>query len=184
MKRSDTMEIGSRIRDLRIRNGLTQEELADRSELSKGFISQLENDLTSPSISTLEDILQCLGMTLSQFFTQEETPVQVVFCGEDYFEKVDEEQKTITEWIIPNAQKNSMEPIRLTIKAGGSTYPDTPHEGEEFGYVLKGEIFLKIGNESYRAKAGESFYYTPDKTHYITSKKGAEILWVSTPPSF
>ncbi len=178
------MEIGSRIRELRILNGLTQEELADRSELSKGFISQLENDLTSPSISTLEDILQCLGTDLSQFFARQETPVQVVFRDEDYFEKVDEEQKTMTEWIIPNAQKNMMEPIRLTLKAGGSTYPDTPHEGEEFGYVLKGEISIKIGNEVYRAKAGESFYYIPDQTHYITSKKGAEILWISTPPSF
>ena len=158
------MEIGSRIRDLRILNGLTQEELADRSELSKGFISQLENDLTSPSISTLEDILQCLGTDLSQFFARQETPQQVVFGDEDYFEKVDEEQKTITEWIIPNAQKNMMEPIRLTLKAGGSTYPDTPHEGEEFGYVLKGEISIKIGNEGYRAKTGAAFYYTPDQT--------------------
>ena len=178
------MEIGSRIRDLRILNGLTQEELADRSELSKGFISQLENDLTSPSISTLEDILQCLGTDLSQFFARQETPQQVVFGDEDYFEKVDEEQKTITEWIIPNAQKNMMEPIRLTLKAGGSTYPDTAHEGEMFGYVLKGEISIKIGNEVYRAKTGEAFYYTPDQTHYITSKKGADILWISTPPSF
>ena len=178
------MEIGSRIRELRILNGLTQEELADRSELSKGFISQLENDLTSPSIATLEDILQCLGSGLSQFFAEEETPAQVVFRDEDYFEKVDEELQTITEWIIPNAQKNMMEPIRLTLKAGGSTYPDNPHEGEEFGYVLKGEISIKLGNDVHRAKAGESFYYTPDKTHYITSKKGAEILWVSTPPSF
>ena len=178
------MEIGSRIRELRILNGLTQEELADRSELSKGFISQLENDLTSPSIATLEDILQCLGSGLSQFFAEEETPAQVVFGGEDYFEKVDEELQTITEWIIPNAQKNMMEPIRLTLKAGGSTYPDNPHEGEEFGYVLKGEISIKLGNDVHRAKAGESFYYTPDKTHYITSKKGAEILWISTPPSF
>ena len=178
------MEIGSRIRELRILNGLTQEELADRSELSKGFISQLENDLTSPSIATLEDILQCLGSGLSQFFAEEETPAQVVFRDEDYFEKVDEEQQTITEWIIPNAQKNMMEPIRLTLKAGGSTYPDNPHEGEEFGYVLKGEISIKLGNDVHRAKAGESFYYTPDKTHYITTKKGAEILWISTPPSF
>ena len=178
------MEIGSRIRELRILNGLTQEELADRSELSKGFISQLENDLTSPSIATLEDILQCLGTGLSQFFAEEEKPAQVVFGDEDYFEKVDEEQKTMTEWIIPNAQKNMMEPIRLTLKAGGSTYPDNPHEGEEFGYVLKGEIAIRIGNDVHRAKAGESFYYSPDKTHYITSKKGAEILWVSTPPSF
>ena len=178
------MEIGSKIRELRILNGLTQEELADRSELSKGFISQLENDLTSPSISSLEDILQCLGTDLSHFFARQEMPAQVVFRDEDYFEKFDEELKTKTEWIIPNAQKNMMEPIRLTLEAGGRTYPDNPHEGEEFGYVLKGEISIKIGNEVYRAKAGEAFYYTPDQTHYITSKKGAEILWISTPPSF
>ena len=79
------MDIGVKIRELRILNGLTQEELADRSELSKGFISQLENDLTSPSISTLEDILQCLGVTINEFFTQEDAPAQVVFGEEDYF---------------------------------------------------------------------------------------------------
>ena len=178
------MDIGAKIKELRILNGLTQEELADRSELSKGFISQLENDLTSPSISTLEDILQCLGMTLNDFFTEEESTVQIVFGNEDYFEKIDEELKNKTEWIIPNAQKNIMEPIRLTLKAGGETYPDNPHEGEEFGYVLKGEITINIGSEKYRAKTGEAFYYRPDKKHHITSKKGAEILWVSAPPSF
>ena len=55
------MDIGKKIKELRVAKGLTQEELADRSELSKGFISQLERDLTSPSIATLMDILQCLG---------------------------------------------------------------------------------------------------------------------------
>lgn len=178
------MDIGSKIREIRMLNGLTQEELADRSELSKGFISQLENDLTSPSISTLEDILQCLGMTINEFFSQEPPQVQIVFRDEDYFEKIDEELKNKTEWIVPNAQKNIMEPIRLTLGAGGETYPDNPHEGEEFGYVLKGEITLIIGKDKHKAKAGEAFYYTPDKKHYITSKKGAEILWVSAPPSF
>ena len=178
------MDIGSKIRELRILNGLTQEELADRSELSKGFISQLENDVTSPSISTLEDILQCLGLTISEFFSRDDEPPQTVFGEEDYFEKKDDELGNATTWIIPNAQKNIMEPIRLSLKAGGSTYPDNPHEGEEFGYVLKGEIVIVLGKERYKAKAGESFYYTPDRKHYITSKKGAEILWVSAPPSF
>ena len=65
------MDIGNRVKDLRIQKGLTQEELADRAELSKGFISQLERDLTSPSISTLVDILQCLGTDLSDFFTKD-----------------------------------------------------------------------------------------------------------------
>ena len=54
------MDIGSRLKELRILKGLTQEELADRAELSKGFISQVERNLTSPSIATLMDILQCL----------------------------------------------------------------------------------------------------------------------------
>ena len=62
------MELGEKIKELRNKQGLTQEELADRAELSKGFISQLERDMTSPSIATLEDLLQCLGTTLGEFF--------------------------------------------------------------------------------------------------------------------
>ncbi|MDD4377628.1 MAG: cupin domain-containing protein [Eubacteriales bacterium] len=177
------MDIGSKIKELRVVKGLTQEELADRAELSKGFISQVERDITSPSISTLEDILQCLGVTISEFFVKDDDE-QVVFKEEDYFEKEDSDLSNTIKWIIPNAQKNIMEPIHLTLKPGGETYPDNPHEGEEFGYVLKGEITIHIGNKKYKAKTGESFYYTSDKKHYITSKKGANILWVSSPPSF
>lgn len=64
------MSIGGKLKELRILKGLTQEELADRAELSKGFISQVERDLTSPSIATLMDILQCLGTTIGEFFNE------------------------------------------------------------------------------------------------------------------
>ncbi|MDD7770685.1 helix-turn-helix domain-containing protein [Suipraeoptans intestinalis] len=179
------MNIGNKLRQLRIAKDLTQEELADRAELSKSFISQLERDLTSPSISTLVDILQCLGTTISAFF-QEDTKEQVVFRDEDYFEKEETQLNNKTEWIIPNAQKNMMEPIRLTLGPGGSTYRDIPHEGEEFGYVLKGSIRLHIGNDVHLAKKGEAFYFIPNREHYIEagSPSGAVIIWVSTPPSF
>ena len=177
------MNIGQKLKELRVLKGLTQEELADRAELSKGFISQLERDLTSPSIATLTDILQCLGTTLNEFFT-EDVEEQIVFGVEDYFVKKDEELRNTIQWIIPNAQKNIMEPILLTLEKGGATYPDTPHEGEEFGYVLQGSIVIQVGAKSYRAKKGESFYFTPDKQHYLTSKAGAVIIWVSSPPSF
>ncbi len=177
------MEIGSKIKELRVLKGLTQEELADRSELSKGFISQLERNLTSPSIATLIDILQCLGTNINDFFT-ETTDEQVVFKKGDYFKKSDTELLNTIEWIIPNAQKNMMEPILLTLSPGGSTYPDNPHEGEEFGYVLQGNITIHIGKKSYKAKKGESFYFIPDKKHYITTSTASTILWVSTPPSF
>ena len=177
------MEIGSKLKELRVLKGLTQEELADRAELSKGFISQLERDLTSPSIATLMDILQCLGTSIGEFFN--ETPEeQIVFGKTDYFEKHDLELKNEIKWIIPNAQKNTMEPIYLTLEAGGSTCPDTPHEGEEFGYILQGTVSIHLGNKTYKAKKGESFYYTADKTHFLSSKSGAVLIWVSSPPSF
>ena len=102
------MNIGQKVRELRIAKNLTQEELADRSELSKGFISQLERDLTSPSIATLVDILQCLGTNLNEFFSDDEEE-QVVFGDEDYFEKKDTDLKNTIEWIIPNAQRNMMD---------------------------------------------------------------------------
>ncbi|WP_373263437.1 helix-turn-helix domain-containing protein [Hungatella hathewayi] len=177
------MDIGAKLKELRILKGLTQEELADRAELSKGFISQLERDLTSPSIATLMDILQCLGTSIGEFFN--ETPEeQIVFGKTDYFEKHDQELKNEIKWIIPNAQKNMMEPIFLTLEPGGETYPDNPHEGEEFGYVLQGNISIHIGNKTYKAKKGESFYFVSDKKHYLSSKAGAVLIWVSSPPSF
>lgn len=179
------MEIGNKIKQLRVLKGLTQEELADRCELSKGFISQVERDLTSPSIATLMDILQVLGTDLPEFF-DDEKETQIVFSDSDYFEKNDPELSNSIEWLIPNAQKNMMEPIRVSLKQNGKTYPDNPHEGEEFGYVLSGTIRIHLGNKVYTAKKGESFYYSPAASHYIdcTSKDGAEFIWVSTPPTF
>ncbi len=179
------MHIGTKLKELRIAKNLTQEELADRAELSKGFISQLERDLTSPSIATLVDILQCLGTDLQEFFSAP-ADEQIVFHDADYFEKIDSELKNKIEWIIPNAQKNAMEPIRLTLEPGGSTYPDQPHEGEEFGYVLQGSVTVHLGARLYKAKKGESFYFVPHTRHYITAneKTGASLIWVSTPPSF
>lgn len=179
------MNIGRKLKELRTLKGLTQAELADRAELSKGFISQMERNLTSPSIATLIDILQCLGTDLKEFFSDSHEE-QVVFKKNDYFEKNDTELGNKIEWIIPNAQKNNMEPIRLTLQPGGSTYPDMPHEGEEFGYVLQGSLSIHLGNQIFHAKKGESFYFQPSKKHYITSdsKTGAVFIWVSTPPSF
>ena len=173
------MEIGSKIRELRLKADLTQEELGDRCELTKGYISQLENDVTSPSIATLEDIVAALGTKLFSESQPEQSPV---YRADDYFVK--ENDGYVTHWLIHNGVINEMEPILVEIKAGCSTDSDNPHEGEEFGYVLQGSICIHLGNKTYRAKKGESFYFTPDKKHYLTSRHGASLIWVSTPPSF
>ena len=179
------MNIGQRMKELRIQYGLTQQELADRAELTKGFISQLERNQNSPSVGTLLDIIQCLGTTPAEFFADEE-PEQIVFKAEDFFEKTDEERNRNVEWIVPNAQKNQMEPVRLTLHAGGTSELHLPHEGEEFGYVIKGTIRIHYGAMTAIARAGETFYYKAGKKHYLenTGARDAVLIWITTPPSF
>jgi transcriptional regulator with XRE-family HTH domain len=182
---SAELHIGQKIKQLRIKNNLTQEELANRCELSKGFISQLESDQTSPSIATLVDILESLGTDIGKFFGDENSE-QIVFTNEDVFVKEDADLKHIINWIIPNSQKNKMEPILISIGPNGQSDTEDPHEGEEFGYVISGKISLVIGDHEYRAKKGDSFYFKPSLVHSIRNPgtSAAKIIWVSSPPNF
>ena len=98
--------IGEKIKDLRNQNGLTQQELADRSELTKGYISQLERGQVAPSVVTLLDLIECLGTTPSEFFKETEEE-HVVYSEGAFFEKIDEAGNSI-QWIVPNAQQYQM----------------------------------------------------------------------------
>ena len=177
------MNIGQKLKQLRISNDLTLEELASRSELTKGFLSQVERNLTSPSISTLEDILEALGTSLSEFFDDDKEE-QIVFHTADFFEDEHDEYKI--EWIIPNAQKNEMEPILLTLYPGKKSKLMDSHSGEEFGYVLKGNVVLVRDNKRYKLKAKETFYINGKTSHYLENigQSEAKVLWVTTPPMF
>lgn len=177
------MDIGAKIKRLRLSNQFTLEELANRSELTKGFLSQLERDLTSPSIATLENILEALGTNLKDFFSEDEDE-QIVFSKDDFFENTQDDYKI--SYIIPNAQKNEMEPILIELKEDKKSMEIDPHDGEEFGYVIQGKVTLVNGEEEYDVKKGETFYLKGNLPHYIINKNDtlAKVIWVSTPPIF
>lgn len=177
------MDIGHKLKQLRMQKDLTLEELASRCELTKGFLSQLERDLSSPSIATLNDILEALGSSLSEFFSEENNS-KTVFGKNDFFED-EREDYTIT-WIVPNTQKNEMEPIMVTIPAGGESFEMGPHSGEEFGMVIEGSVILEIAGKKQVVKKGETFYLHGKEFHKLKNenKTKARVLWVSTPPLF
>lgn len=176
--------IGQKIRNLRNQNGLTQDELAARTELTKGFISQLERGQTAPSVSTLADIVECLGSNLSDFFRNTDD-TQIVYPKEEYFEKEDEQGNMIT-WLVASAQGKRMEPILVDIQPGEMLPLDKPHEGEEFGYVLKGKIEVIYGEQIETVGKGDSFCFSANKRHTVKniSKSVSTIIWVSSPPNF
>lgn len=180
------MKIGKTIRRLRLQAGLTQEELANRADLTKGFISQVENDSTSPSIATLTDIVSALGVSLCDFFRNDQEPAKVVYTDADWVVSGDSEGGYELVFLVPRAHLNSMEPVMISLEPGASTMPDAGHEGEEFGYVLSGQVEVKIGAAAHKARKGECFRYLADTEHRIvnTGKRRANLLWVSCPPSF
>lgn len=177
------IEIGRKLKQYRLQLDLTQEELAQRTELTKGYISQLENDLCSPSIATLQDILNVLGVSLQEFFTEPKAE-KVVYTPTDYF--VSKNGDGNNTWLIPNSQIKEMEPIILTLPAGGSCEERYPFEGEEFGYVLDGKVEIVTLKERYKLKKGDSFSIDGKKQHTLVNggKTEARVLWITTPSNF
>jgi transcriptional regulator with XRE-family HTH domain len=166
-------------------NSLTQEELASRSDLSKGFLSQIENDAASPSIATLEDILEVLGATPTEFFSDIDIE-KVVYPKEVRLLTPDSDKKVQIELLIPGSGKRKMDPVLVSIKPGEETFKDPAHEGEEFGFLLQGNINLNLDDKTFIVKEGDCFYFSADKKHSIINigKETVKILWVVTPPIF
>jgi transcriptional regulator with XRE-family HTH domain len=177
------LDIGPKIRNLRLASGLTQEELADRADLTKGFISQLERDRTSISLDSFLDILAALNISITEFFSAETTPV--VFTKQD---RAYIEEQGVKSFIllIPGATNRRMEPALVTLKHGEKTPTISPFQGEEFGYVMQGRIAVNFGNATYKVSQGECFYFEAEKEHYLENKwkRDAVILWITSPPYF
>ncbi|HWI41516.1 MAG TPA: XRE family transcriptional regulator [Verrucomicrobiae bacterium] len=180
------MKIGERLKRLRMINSLTQEELAGRADLTKGYISQLENDGTSPSIATLKDILDVFGVSMQEFFAGVGQEEAVVFGRDARVEPDTENERIKVELLVPGAQNREMDPVLLTLEPGEEMDEQNFHEGEEFGFVLLGTVQLRLDEKVYTVKKEECFYFTSDRKHSVKNvgKGPAKILWVVTPPTF
>ncbi len=180
------MKIGERLKRLRMINSLTQEELASRADLTKGFISQLENDATSPSIATLKDILDVFGVSMQEFFSDTTDEESVVFGKDARVQPTGDDDRIRVELLVPGAQNREMDPVLVTLESGEEMDEQPFHEGEEFGFVLLGKVQLKLDDKVHTVKKDECFYFTSDKRHSVKNigKGPAKILWVVTPPTF
>ncbi len=178
----DLEELGGRIRRLRLAAEMTQEELAERSDLTAGFISQVERGKTSISIDSLMMILETLNVHISDFFRP--TEERIVFTDED---TIDLEREGVSHFLslVPGAASRTMEPVKVTLAPGERARLD-PFSGEQFGYVLKGEINIAYGGQKTSAKKGESFYSAGMHEIKITGagRNDSEYLWITSPPYF
>ncbi|MED1203858.1 helix-turn-helix domain-containing protein [Heyndrickxia acidicola] len=179
------MQIGQKIKNLRLKKGLTQEELGERTDLSKGYISQLERDLSSPSIDTLFNVLEVLGCPPKEFFDEEERVQKVIYKEEDRTSYVDDEKGYGIKWLVPESNEKEMEPILLTFDKQGEFKKFEPSLSETFAYILEGEIAIQLGTRRYYAKKGEAIYFSASDRHqFINDYDGPSVLLLVATDSY
>lgn len=161
------MEIGEQLKNLRIQKNLTQEELGERTDLSKGYISQMERGLSSPSMETFFTILEVLGVTPEEFFKTETAEQKIVYQDQDTTYFFDEENGYSIKWLVPESNEYEMEPILLTFEKAGEFKTFEPSLSETFIYVLDGSICLTLGEHTHIAKKGETIYFEATEKHQL-----------------
>lgn len=161
------MKIGEKIKKLRKNLGLSQEELATRAGLTKGFISQLERDLTSPSIASLELILDALGTDMADFFKDSYISERLIKEG-DYLKKSCDDFIEIHP--LDDINKSSLDIFLMKIKPNKSGKSLKVLKGEEFIYVISGKIKIKVENKVYELEEGDGFYSKCNKNRKIINE--------------
>src|SRR3979490_515864 len=174
--------IGIRLRQLRIRRGLSLAHVAKAAGISVGFLSALERSHMSASVSTLRKLARFYKTNILDFYDPTESNSRLVSPEQ---RKVLEAGPGVRMELL--AWGNTvMEPhlFRVAPRAGsGESYA---HEGEEFLYVLRGELHIELEEERYRLQPGDSFYFESTTPHHWKNPGRSEtwVLWINTPPTF
>ena len=181
--RNDTPKVGARVRSLRRERGLTIEQLALATGLTKGFISQLERDRTAPSLSSIARICDALGVRLSHIFESEPAPALVRKQDRPPFEGG---PSSTASHLLSSRDEERFQAIESEIAPGagaGDVLSSLPGE-VEFVYVLAGSLELQVGEETHVLGEGDALTYPLTKPHTWrnpSERKKTRVLWVSVP---
>ncbi len=175
------MEVGRKLRRLRRSKGLTLEELAERAGLTKGFLSQIERDKTSPSIAALKSILDVLGEDLASFFKDMEVKEKNVFRKDERRQMESNIPGVRIETPIHDLHYRELDPMIVLMEPGSSIDDEVWDVEECFGYVLRGTVKLTLNKSVFTLRKGDCFYIFPDMEYTIqnTSSREAELLIVA-----
>ncbi|MDD5731061.1 MAG: XRE family transcriptional regulator [Candidatus Omnitrophica bacterium] len=174
------MKIGNRIKKLRLQQRVTLEGLSKKTGLTTSFLSQLERDLSSPSVSSLEKIAGALNVKVGYFFEKEEGD-GLIFVKKGMGKKVSG-SRISCETLASGFLNIKMRPQLFTLKPKAELKDELSRfEGEEFGMVLKGRIEFLYDKQKLTFEEGDSIYcaYTqkPQKIRNIGQAE-AKLLWI------
>lgn len=174
--------IGSRLRQLRLKKGASLSSVARAVGISVGFLSALERSQMSASVGTLRKLARYYQHNILDFYDTAESHTHLVHPqNRKVLESGDGVRMELLAW-----GNTVMEPHLFRIAPGAGSGESYTHVGEEFLFVLKGELQLQLRDEEYRLRRGDSFYFESAVPHQWTNPGSSEacVLWVNTPPTF
>lgn len=175
------MDLGSRLRELRRRQKMTLEELGKRSGLTSSFLSQIERNITSPSVKSLREIAAALNTKVGRLFEEERSRDFILLKKDKRKMIANDEFKSRYEVLASGLLDIRMEPSLLILNVGGKMEKRSATlDGEEFGFVLKGKVELVRGAERFLMETGDSIYFRGIKSHKIVNigNSEANLLWI------
>jgi transcriptional regulator with XRE-family HTH domain len=180
------VDLGARIRALRLARGETLRRLAADAGVTESFLSQVERGVASPSIASVQRIARALGQSIAELFAADER-AGIVVRARDRRRVVYQGLGAVDEFLT-RATDGRLQVILSTIEPGGGTGDEayTHESDEEVIVVLEGSLDLWVGPEHYRLEAGDAVTHSSRLPHRNTNPGPgvARVLFCSTPPSF
>lgn len=168
------LRIAQKIKQVRLQNNLTIQDVAKKANVSKGLLSKIENSRTIPSLPVFVGIIQALDISLKEFFDE-----MILLNGKDYMVVRKEEYKTVSKEdrhgfhyqhiLSQSIPASTIETVLLTIDSKNSSKP-TVTDGYEFKYVISGSCDYHINDEVVSLNEGDSIYFDASKPHFPKNK--------------
>ncbi|MFT7528605.1 MAG: transcriptional regulator with XRE-family HTH domain [Arenicella sp.] len=179
-------EIGERLRQLRIRNRLSQRKLAQQSGVANATISLIENSKLNPTVSMLKKILDGIPIRMNEFFSdQADAPERVFFRADELTEIGDGGVSYLQ--VGANLNGKAIQLMRECYQPGAGTGKhQITHEGEECGVVLSGKLKVTVNNQTKTLRPGDAYYFNSTQPHSFLNAgtDECELISACTPPSF
>jgi transcriptional regulator with XRE-family HTH domain len=181
------VDIGERLKKIRKDYGYSQRELAKRVGVTNSTISLIEQNRVSPSVGSLKKVLDGIPMSLADFFS-----VDVSEQEQQFFYQSDDLPNLGAEgikYLLVGANRNErqMSIMREVYAAGSDTGEELlSHDGEEGGFIVKGQLELTVDGEVKLLNEGDGYYFDSCKPHRFRNigEQDCEVVSANTPPSF
>jgi len=181
MKDVSEYRLAKRIKELRLARNMTLQQISELAGFSKGLLSKVENCIISPPIATLAKLAGALDVPIGEFFESEEKDPQIAFFPKSNRRLIRGRRSSLNyvyELLAPGRRRRDMEPMIVSIDGKTYKFALQDHSGEQFIYLLEGEMDYVVGDKAYSVKPDDALYFDARQPHGPKLRKNQKARYI------